>query len=552
LIGWVAFQIRNQWKQHALKWATTIALSYLAALTLAYLFTDNKYIGFFGEYQRRTGFLTYLGLITFFLTSSYIFRLNNISTIEITAICCGFAIGVYGFFQNYHRDFIHWNNKYNPVIGTLGNPDFTASVMAILLIISFGFTFQAKFPWWSRLAAGLTSLILFIDILFSKVFQGLIESIIGIAVILSVILYQKYKKLWFVFSSSFLTFCIFGLFGMLKLGPLATYLYKYSVSLRGDYWRAGTRMFMHHPIFGVGIDRYGANFRQYRDVTQWSRQGSGLVSNAAHSIPIQLAATGGVFVLIAYCALTGFIVWRGIVAITRTTGVQQIIVSSIFAAWLAYEMQSFISIDNIGVAIWGYILGGALVGLSLIEAPPFKISSSQSHLPYLVSTVLSLSMLLISVLFYGAESSTRTLLSMPNIQTQAQIPSYKNAAEKPLTYIFREPIFVLNYVRTLAAIGNLSDAKNQLLNLVESDSKNSDAFQFLAEIDEYQKNWADAISVRLKLRRLDPYNQLNLLKLGEDYKAMGNLLEAKSIIPLINVFAAKSAEAKQARLEFGN
>ena len=51
--------------------------------------------------------------------------------------------------------------------------------------------------------------------------------------------------------------------------------------------------------------------------------------------------------------------------------------------------------------------------------------------------------------------------------------------------------------------------------------------------------------------KVDPYNQANLLVLGEDLKNSGALQEAKNIISLINSFAPNSAEAKQAIAEFG-
>ena len=155
-----------------------------------------------------------------------------------------------------------------------------------------------------------------------------------------------------------------GLIGMLNQGPLKGFFYKASVTYRGDYWRAGVRMFKDHPWFGVGLDRYGAYFRQYRDAAQALRRGPDIVSNAAHDVPIQLAATGGIFVLIAFLAITGFIAWRGVVALRNTAGVTQIVVATFFGAWVTYEAQSLISIDNVGIAIWGWLLGGIVVALS--------------------------------------------------------------------------------------------------------------------------------------------------------------------------------------------
>ena len=34
------------------------------------------------------------------------------------------------------------------------------------------------------------------------------------------------------------------------------------------------------------------------------------------------------------------------------------------SAWIGFQAQSLISIDNIGIAVWGWLLGGAIIGLS--------------------------------------------------------------------------------------------------------------------------------------------------------------------------------------------
>jgi len=100
LFGWILFQAKSIRELAPLKWATIIAIGFLVSLILAFLATDNKYIGFFGEYQRRTGLLTYASLIVFFLTSSFVFNLKTIFKLEIVLGFSGFLIGIYGFAQH--------------------------------------------------------------------------------------------------------------------------------------------------------------------------------------------------------------------------------------------------------------------------------------------------------------------------------------------------------------------------------------------------------------------------------------------------------------------
>ena len=102
---------------------------------------------------------------------------------------------------------------------------------------------------------------------------------------------------------------------MLQFGPLQQYLYKASVSVRGYYWRAGLEMLSSHPFFGIGIDRYGSYFKQYREVDYPLNVGFQLTSSNAHNTFIQFFATGGIFLGITYLALNLFVLYRAIIGI---------------------------------------------------------------------------------------------------------------------------------------------------------------------------------------------------------------------------------------------
>jgi tetratricopeptide (TPR) repeat protein len=341
---------------------------------------------------------------------------------------------------------------------------------------------------------------------------------VGITIILIVWIHQRNTFVAYGAGGLASIAGVLGLIGMLNMGPLSKYFYKISVTYRGDYWRAGWRMFIHHPFFGVGLDRYGANFRQYRDATQVIRRGPDLVSNNAHDVPIQLASTGGILVLIAFVALTGFVLWRGIVGIRKTAGAEQIGVTVIFAAWVAYEAQSLISIDNLGIAIWGYILGGAVVGISLTSEPVSTKRIKDWIIQPLVSSVLALSLLIISLLFLQAETAMKTLISTQSPGAQTDLVAYESLAQKPLSYTFKEPSFAVAAAGELAQVQDFGLAITILQKTISSNPRSYDAMNILAQIYEYQKNWQDAYEIRLEMLKLDPFNQDLLTQLDQDQK----------------------------------
>lgn len=567
LAGWLGFQIKNAMKNKILKVATLLSGSFIFFMFLAFLATGDKYTAFFGEIARRTGFLTYLSLTIFFLSALYLFRRSNISRFDLVTLIVGPIVGFYGFCQHFKIDAIKWNNPYNSVLSTLGNPDFASAVMGIFVVLLFGVVLNASKVIWIRIYAFVSTLLLLVTIIFSQARQGLLAALIGIGCIVVVFLWQKNKEFGYAAAGLGALGLIVGVIGMLGSGPLAKYLYKASVTFRGDYWRAGINMFKHHVLFGVGLDRYGSYFRQYRDATQSLRRGPDTISNAAHNVPIQLAATGGIFVLLSFLALVVFIAWRGIIAIRLATGAQQLVISSYVAAWVTYEAQSFISIDNVGIAIWGWILGGIIIGLSIEESAdpvishPVKVKAkknrrgdttkvNESIAQPLVSGIAVTVAIAIAIPLFLADAQVKMAqsYSKPN---SSNASTYIAAVKKPLTYGFIDPYSKLIVASLLAQAGDLTSGVTMAKELVASDSRNYDALNLLATIYEQTKKVPSAIPLRRKMIALDPFNQKILLQLGKDLKATGDVTGAQGVIPLIDAFAGSTPEAAQAKSEFG-
>ena len=571
LAGWVGFQVRRRWSQKIDRQVFILAGSLALTFIAAFLATDVKLQGLFGDYARRTGLISYLSLILFFTAASMLFSLSTIALFDRVTLVVGFIVGFYGFIQHFKVDFIKWNNPYNSVLSTLGNPDFAAAVMAIFLVLAFGLVINSSKSKMVRIWSALNVLLLLVTILFSQVRQGLLAGAAGIAVIVYIWLHQRKKIVAYGFAGFGLVVGALGLVGMLNQGPLKSLFYKASVTYRGDYWRAGIRMFKSHPLFGVGLDRYGAYFRQYRDATQALRRGPGTISNAAHDVPIQLAATGGIFVLIAFLALTLFMAWRGITALRSATGINQIVIATFFGAWITYEAQSLISIDNVGIAIWGWILGGIVVALSRptkveetlapVNAKPLrskkqsikqstKISSGSAAQP-LVSGLLFTLAFAICIPMFLSDAALKTSRGYA-APTSANLSAYLQIVRKPLGYGFQDTHAKESVAILLAQANQLPEAKTNLLAVLARDPRGFDALNTLALIEEANKNFGEAASNRQKMSALDPWNYQNLLQLGEDLKQSGDKAGAKAIIGRIDAFAAQTSEALTAHKDFGS
>jgi hypothetical protein len=116
-------------------------------------------------------------------------------------------------------------------------------------------------------------------------------------------------------------------------------------------------------FFGVGIDSFGDFYRRYRVQEAIDARGTASFgTNNAHNTFLQFGATGGLVLLVAYFTLILFIGYRSIIALKIFQN--KTLVSGVFSVWITFQVQTLVSIDQIGIVIWGWILGGCLVSAS--------------------------------------------------------------------------------------------------------------------------------------------------------------------------------------------
>jgi O-antigen ligase len=556
LTGHIIANNQKTFKDSDVKTFTALLGSFVFFGLIAAVTTDITYTAFFGENQRRNGFLTYLALIIFMLASAIFIKLDAIKRLNYVAFSTGLILAIYGLMQISGLDFIKWNNPYNAVISTVGNPNFAAAVMAMMASIVFGPVLNSSFNVYYRIASLFLTGILLVTIYLSDARQGLISFAIGIGVYLMIWIYSVKSKFRHLFLGSSLTVGVFAILGMLQIGPLTAYLYKNSVSVRGYYWRAGIEMFKDQPFFGVGFDRYGAYFKEFREVGYPLTYGFNITSSNAHNVPIQIFSTTGVFTGIAYLAILSFIVWRGIVGIRSKEGNEKLLVASVFSAWLAYQAQTIISIDNIGISIWGWVLGGIVVGISrkgiqenetVSKAPKRVVNNVKFNLrqTFISSTAAVITLVAVIPLYQSEKNMFETRMrfnpSAPESKTALYEYAMKTLKTKPL-----EPTYKITSGNYLVTSGFTNEGLGILSEVVKSDPRNLDALTALAEFNQQLGNLDQVNTYRLQIAKYDPFNAANYLQLGRNYKSIGDVAKMNEMRSKILSFAPNTEEAKQA------
>ncbi len=318
----------------------------------------------FGSQGRNTGLITYLAFSLIFIGSVIASKPLIMMRLVVVALVVGTASIIYGAVQASGADPINWVNPYSPVFGFLGNPNFQSSLLGVLGSIVFAQLFVKRMKILHRtlLVTYLLASLYIIKETASQ--QGFLVLAIGIGVIAGLYSLQLNRNIGVAYALLSILGFFAVLFGTLNKGPLSSILYKESVTYRGDYWRAGWKMTLDNPIFGVGMDSYGDWYRRSRTLDATLRRGPDVSSNAAHNVFLDISSYGGFPLLVIYMALMILVLLSAIKVLKQNKGFDPVFVG-LFGAWVAFQAQSIISINQIGLAIWGWVISGFIIGYEI-------------------------------------------------------------------------------------------------------------------------------------------------------------------------------------------
>ena len=341
--------------------AFTVAMVFILALLVPLVFSNSPTVQqIYGTSGRYLGFLHYFFLLLILLGFSTLSARAIWPKILKSVVLLGTFEAIYGCLQLLGLDILPWENPNNWVFGTFGNPNYLSSFLALSATATAYVAIVEKITATRLLWCGSALFQIFV-IIISDSSQGLILVFFGFFAIFLIFLFQRSKKLGWILSSVGFLAALVASFGVFNYGPLAKYLYQDSVSSRGDYWRAGIRMSRENWFTGVGLDSYGDYYRMYRDTTATNRRGLDVFSNSAHNLFIDLAATGGIILLAGYLLILGLVSFS-ILQAHRAGSVLTLEYKILVVLWLAFNLQSVISINVPALAIWGWIFSGLILG----------------------------------------------------------------------------------------------------------------------------------------------------------------------------------------------
>ena len=517
---------------------------FTVGLLVSTIATDVKYTAIFGEFHRNNGFLSYFAMIILMFSSSLVFNLKSVNRYFTFFGITGLILTFYGILQGLGADPVGWKIDYNPFITTLGNPNFTSGFLGLSGIAILYLALDAKeLRYQAFYAVGL-----FADLYIlwrSGSIQGVFGFLIGATVIILVKLWlinKRYGQIGLAIAAIAGTPVALA---VVNVGPLASKLYQGTLRNRFDYWNAAIGMFKDHPIFGIGIDRVGEYYREYAVQNQVVQ---GQITDNAHSIYLQLLATGGLMLFIPYLLLVLFITLIGLKTLIKFQGKDKFKVGALFGIWLGTIALNVVTVDNLGVGVWFWITGGVLVAVSFStqqsesigQDQKEKVSKGKSVKPVNVESLFPVTYIASFILVVLV-----LVMLVPALGKSSALYNFKNNASSYTTQTYIPAL-----VSESQSAGNDPQHLIQLANLAFTQNAINEAFVMIDQINKvdsrsYYGNFfaafafealnkrSEAIKYRERLTELDPWNSASLIELIKNYLSVGNKASAEEIAALI-------------------
>jgi hypothetical protein len=407
--------------------------------------------------------------------------------------------------QSLGVDFYEFNNAYaTNVFGTFGNPNFQSAFMGITGTVALTWVCFSRTQLIIKLG-----LIIFVGLAVYNIYlsseQGYLTLLAGFTSAVVIFLLSVKQKILGYFVLGFGGVAgLLVLTGIFNKGPLADVIYKSSLQARSFYWEAAVRMMTDHPIFGVGMDGFGDWYRRSR-TQEIADFNVGITADTAHNIPLDIGSGGGIPLLLIYLSLVGLALISIIKILKRTTSFD-LVFTSVAAAWFAYQAQSLISINQIGIGVWGWSLTGLLIGYELHTRSPEKDSQLKAQRRVIKKQQISALAVVTSFVFGG-------------LGLAAAIPPYSAAGKfyralqsgdaeiiQPAAYLQPNDRARYSYVAKILADNKLDDRAIKVL---------SDASLIYPDSFDLWQTWANIPTAtpeqiaraKSEMRRLDPYNE---------------------------------------------
>jgi len=347
---------------------------------------QNILTALFGGYKRNFGILTYLAVAIIFVITLNLRLKDSDKFFKISLLPLSILSIIYSFIQLSGSDFLLWEEQ-NKVVLTIGNSNFAASYIAILLPSLLYGVAASRGKLLKSLYITLFFLLFYCGIQ-TESFQFYVVALISISAFIFVSLYHFFIKINLLLRTAGLFTIVSALFyGVINYKDIL--IDFTSADDRLSQQRAGLEIFTDNILFGVGVDRLQQHMPLYIRAEDIRREGGDIVADKTHNAFVDHFANGGIFTGISY-TLFILVIFYLIMKLLKSGEKYNINLALPSSIFIGYVSQLFINTDSILNMIVPYVSMGLIGG--------FYLNSQANKTTTLTPTKKLLTIRLISVI----------------------------------------------------------------------------------------------------------------------------------------------------------
>lgn len=492
--------------------------------------------GLFGQFGRGNGLFYYFFVILVFVFAVKTFKSTSALKMHRYITWLSWFMVSYATLQRVGIDIAKLETRdLSPVVLTFGNSNFAGAMLSVLFAYHFTYSILKKL-------FGVYQTALLLALIATTTFTAAVQGylIIAIAIFLGASIYftQRLRSIWVlrgvlaVWGLGFIV-VILGVFGKFIFAGIFS---KNSFQIRVEYWKVTLSIIKDFPLFGIGPDKL------YDVTANYMSPGSSKIITStrldnAHNWFLNLAANYGLISLLFLSLILGYIFYRMVFLFRNLSNSNPIPIAA-SVGFVAMFIDGLVSLEQPGLGVWMYILGGVTVGSTFeVESLGENPQSTNSKIVTKTLSICCLIILSVSSFIIGNRVFIDGILRS-NIQTallnQGTQETFSNI-ESFAIRLKEEPEYSVQALKPLAAIGDGAKLDSITKAIYSFNPKSIQATLIRADVLKALNRELESCPLRSAIVANTPWDQLQVenyiwcIKANfDDPRLNSNLMEISS------------------------
>lgn len=359
-------------------------LIFLVALIVATATSTNIHSSLFGNYGRfHGGLLSWFAYGVIYLSLAQQTKETYLNLIKVS-LGASILVAGWGILERLGVDASYWEQDVQArVFSTLGQPNWLAAYLAMLIPWAVSFYLKAKRRWQSLGLFGLV-LLLYTCFIFTFSRGGNYGLAAGLAIYMLIISWQGLKRYWKKITSAGIAMVIVT---VLFATPLATQYFGASSprivenleagnetgNIRLIVWQGAWQSFLDKPITGHGLETFGEVFYKYRPIEMNQTGEWDFLFNRVHNEYLNYLSSTGLVGTVSYLLLIASFYWQAVRFIRRQRqGPYFLAVAAAVGSMTAYLIQNIFGFTVVPLALL-FIINLVSLGLCREDTVSFEL-----------------------------------------------------------------------------------------------------------------------------------------------------------------------------------